>query len=294
MIEIVTDKERNLKNLKQIGTPREENKIYIENLAYSKLKEDIYREKRVYVLMGHTERMEGHYATFVEAVIPVVEAEFAGSVPQWSNVMWSQVFREIKRVYEDMIIVGWAVDVRGMLPSLTPELERTHREYFGGVHQVLLLMDTLEQEECFYIYKENRLVPKDGFYIYYRARKHVQKQEFKVLDLNRETDADEKVSATVQLDPAVTGAGIRERGSYRQMLQQQKEAPESTGGAGLAIAVAMLVFIIAVGAYENRDAIPGIQKEPSTQVMQEQESEQASETETDVEANAPGYTIPVE
>ena len=40
MIEIVTDKERNLKNLTQIGTPKEEDKVYIENLAYTKIKEN--------------------------------------------------------------------------------------------------------------------------------------------------------------------------------------------------------------------------------------------------------------
>ena len=42
MIEIVVDKERNLKNLKQIGTPLEENKIYVENLAYSKLNTAVF------------------------------------------------------------------------------------------------------------------------------------------------------------------------------------------------------------------------------------------------------------
>ena len=47
MIEFVNDKDRNLKNLKQVGTPREENKIYIENFAYTKLKENTYKEKRV-------------------------------------------------------------------------------------------------------------------------------------------------------------------------------------------------------------------------------------------------------
>ena len=31
MIEIENEKNRNLKNVKQIGTPREDNKIYIEN-----------------------------------------------------------------------------------------------------------------------------------------------------------------------------------------------------------------------------------------------------------------------
>lgn len=271
MIEIVMDKERNLKNLKQIGTPREDNKIYIENLAYSKIREDSYQDKRVFVLMGHTERMEGRYATFVEAVIPVKNAEFTGILPQWNNSMWSQVFREIKRVYEEMIIVGWAVDVRGMSPTVTPELERVHREHFGGVHQVLFLVDSLERDETFYIYKENKLVPKDGFYIYYRARKNDDKSDpenssrtngFEVIDLNKEEPEEINDIKTVDVDIITQRPEPVARGRYREMMQQASKPTES-GNTGLAIAIAMLLFIVGVGAYENRDAILGSQAESS-------------------------------
>ena len=134
MIEVINYKESNLKNLKQIGTPRGENKIYIENLAYNKIREESYKEKSVFVLMGHTERMQGRYASFIEAVIPVREIEFVGNIPKWNSATWSKVFREIKRLYEDMIIVGWAIEIKGMSPKLTPDLERVHREHFGGVH----------------------------------------------------------------------------------------------------------------------------------------------------------------
>lgn len=311
MIEIVMDQERNLKNLKQIGTPREENKIYIENLAYSKMKEDSYQDKRIFVLMGHTERMEGRYATFVEAVIPVREPEFSGTVPQWTNGMWSQVFRDIKRTCEDMIIVGWAVDLRGMTPKVTPELERVHREHFGGVHQVLFLMDSLEQEETFYIYKENCLVAKDGFYIYYRARKNDNKTKqaeqqrtegFQIIDLNKSGE-EVAETKTVDVDIQAEQRSVSPRGQYRQMMQQSKKS--EGGSTGVAIAAAMLIFIIAVGVYENRDAILGSQGTPSTEAdarIGSEETEKTStegdsseDSETDTAASAKsGYEIPVE
>lgn len=180
MIEIVTNKERNLRNVTQIGTPREDNKIYIENLAYTRLKDDIYAAKSVFVLMGHTECMENRYITFVEAVIPVNTIDFSGNLPKWNDYVWKDVFREIKRLYEDMIIVGWALDIKGMSPKITPELERIHREHFGGIHQLLFLMDTLEGEETVYVQKGSSLTPKDGFYIYYCTRtksENIQKQE---------------------------------------------------------------------------------------------------------------------
>ena len=62
-----------------------------------------------------------------------------------------------------------------------------------------------------------------------------------------------------------------------------------------AIAVAMLVFIIAVGAYETRGFASGRPDESSTQAVQEQTSQDTEQpTETDTQTKAPGYTVPLE
>lgn len=288
MIEIETEKNRNLKNVKQIGTPREDNKIYIENMAYNIIKEESYQEKRVFVLMGHTERMETKYATFIEAVIPVREIGFSAGVPRWNNVAWSEVFREIKRLYEDMIIVGWALDVRGMSPKMTPDLERVHREHFGGVHQLLFLLDTMEQEETFYIYKENKVVFKDGFYIYHKARrkegqeKSLKREEIPVAVMPEKTISFREHELNVEVD--VPQQEIRKGGRYRQMLQEPKKPEKESGNLGIAIAVAMLVFVVGVGVYENSDSIQTnlLQKPESTEVSGEKLEEEDTQTSNDV------------
>ena len=272
MIEIESEKNRNLKNVKQIGTPREENKIYIENITYNKIKEEGYQEKRVFVLMGHTERMEAKYATFVEAAISVREIGFIGGVPRWNSTAWSEVFREIKRLYEDMIIVGWALDVRGMSPKMTPDLERIHREHFGGAHQLLFLLDTLEQEETFYIYKENKVVFKDGFYIYHKAK---AKQE-----RGNELRVPQK-DVVVQVE--VPEKELRKGGRYRQMMQEPKKVEKDSGSIGVAVAVAMLVFVIGVSVYENSESIPTnlLPNQNSTEVSGEGVEEQDTQTSVD-------------
>lgn len=292
MIEFVNDKDRNLKNLKQIGTPREDNKIYIENFAYAQVKENTYKEKKVFVLMGHTEKMEGRYATFIEGVIPVQEMEFSGNIPKWNNVTWGEVFREIKRCYEDMIIVGWAIDRRGMFPKMTQELERVHREHFGGVHQLVFLLDTLEQEEIFYVYKENKLVPKDGFYIYHRARKkeHIQREEMlehrepiPITVLPEKTKRQQRQEIDVEVE--FVEPEKRKGGRYRQMIQEQtKEKGQEKGNMGLAIAVAMLLFVIGVGFYENRDNLFEGTDAVETNLMQEQLSTETSALQENVES----------
>ena len=271
MIEIETEKNRNLKNIKQIGTPREENKIYIENLAYNRIKEG-YQEKRVFILMGHTERMDSKYATFIEAVIPIQEISFSGGIPRWNNAAWSEAFREIKRLYEDMIIVGWALDIKGMSPKMTPDLERVHREHFGGVHQLLFLMDTLEQEETFYIYKENKLVFKDGFYIYHKARRkennHINKRKLPEVGVELELPEPE----------------LKRNGRYRQLILEQNMEKSESGNKGIAVAVALLVFILGVSLYENSGTISQGLKSIETSLLQKVEStEDSGERQEDTE-----------
>ena len=280
MIEVVNDKETNLKNLKQIGTPRGESKIYIENMAYTRMKEESYNEKNVFVLMGHTERMQGRYASFVEAVIPVREIDFSGNVPKWNSGTWSEVFREVKRLYEDMIIVGWAIDRKGMPPKLTPDLERVHREHFGGVHQLLFLLNTMEKEETFYMYKENKLMAKDGFYVYHKVRMKIDVPK-------------RELETGVEVDLAQIGEP--KRGMYRTLLLENKQIEKTKSEKsdrsnwGVAAAVAMLVFVLGVGVYENSGSILGdsiqtnlLQNENLTE-REEAVTENGTEAETETE-----------
>ena len=292
MIEIENGNNRNLKNVKQIGTPREENKIYIENITYNKIKEESYREKKVYVLMGHTERMGSRYATFIEAAILVRGIEFSGMVPMWNNGTWSEVFREIKRLYEDMIIVGWALDIKGMMPKLTPELERVHREHFGGVHQVLFLLDTLEGEETFYIYKENKLVSKDGFYIFHKAR---SKESIPITVLPENNPGFRKVEPEVDVEVAVSEEEQVKGGRYRQLMHKESKPAKDNGNIGIAIAVAMLILVIGVGIYENSGSIFWENNSLETNLLQKPEStETAGDNIVESDTEASGNVIDVE
>jgi LysM repeat protein len=176
---IMTDK--NLKHIRQMGSPTAENQVYIENSAYARVHEEDYAVQCAFIFMGHTECQDGSYTTFVEAAIPVRDLVFTQNIPNWNTHVWSDVFREIKRSYENSIIVGWALDCKGFAPHMTPALEAVHSEHFGGAHQVLLLMDTLEGEEYFFQNHGNHLCQKQGFYIYYMNElRHVSTPEVRV------------------------------------------------------------------------------------------------------------------
>lgn len=250
MIDIETGRERDLKNIRQIGTPTEEDRIYIENAAYARIHEDDYAERRAFIFMGHTECMEGRYTTFVEAAIPVHNLDFVQNVPRWSTHAWSDVFREIKRSYENSIIVGWAMDIKGFAPRMTAELEAVHREQFGGAHQVLFLMDSIEGEEYFYLNKGNRLQQKEGFYIYYSREMHKVKQaEVKV-----EMPKREYLQVLPQADDEL-------KGRYRESIRKKEEKAGGHKATSYAMvaAVALLVVIVGAGVVQGRIKLSGFE-----------------------------------
>ena len=51
MIDIVSGPDRDLKNIRQMGTPAEGDKVYIENAAYARIHEEDYEEKRVFIFI---------------------------------------------------------------------------------------------------------------------------------------------------------------------------------------------------------------------------------------------------
>lgn len=175
MIEIIREedyeptKEKVLpKDIKQIGKPDIGDRIYVEDRVYRYMHPyDEQLEKAAYVLMGRFENFTGRQCTFIEGAIRLEEINFDGELPQWNDNTWGYIYKKLKKDYDDMVIVGWAMDIKGQLPNLTGRIEKLHQNHFGGIHQVLFLMDSLEREEAFYSSRNNHLYRRDGFYIYY-------------------------------------------------------------------------------------------------------------------------------
>ena len=173
MIEIIREenwddtKEKKLpKDIRQIGRPDVGERIYIEDEVYRYLHPyESCCEKLVYVLLGRFENYSGRQCTFVEAAIQLEHLEFDAEIPRWSDHEWAYIYKRLKDEYDSMVIVGWALDHRGCLPNMTKQIEQFHQTHFGGVHQTLFLMDTLEKEETFFSIRNGHLYRREGFYI---------------------------------------------------------------------------------------------------------------------------------
>lgn len=241
-----------LKSVRQVGSPQESDRIYIEEKAYGRLHREESSQKRCFILMGHNERGEDGYITVVESAFEVESIVFEKGVPQWNTRVWSEVFEEVKARFEDMVILGWALDLKGKMAVITPELELVHKEQFGGVRQILFVMDTLEQEEAFYRVRNNRLLKQNGFMIYQDGKKPLEKQ----------TQALPVVQRAHSVRPPETKTP-RYREMYREDLGKEKKGKGKAGGngsiVGVAAVVVLLLAILGTGILQNRISMEQLQ-----------------------------------
>jgi len=73
------------------------------------------------------------------------------------------------------------------------------------------------------------------------------------------------------------------------MMQEQKAPRKDNGNIGIAVAVAMLVFVVGVAVYENSDSILGKRPSIETNLFWQQNSTEVSGEdiqESDTEASA--------
>lgn len=284
MIDIVTN------NVRQIGTPADEGRVYISEKAYKRIKTEGFKDKEVFVLMGHTESSGGRYATFVEAAIAVYDMEFDKNAPLWTNKVWSRVFAEIKKSYEELIIVGWAFRQDDFPAEPTPMLENIHREHFGGAHQLMFLLNRTEQEENFFIKKNNHLKKKTGFFVYYRMNEHCDsaesynnadsynksrsryedndtEAESSYSQIHKRASADDRINVTF---PVEFGSISKERGRYRKAMEAGKE-PRKGSFASVVMIAAIAVLIVLIGLKAGAGMSGTIDKKETLPAMSTEE-----------------------
>lgn len=244
------------KNVKQMGTPDAGERIYIENDTYQKMHPyGKCPEKLVYVLMGRFDKVSDNDCTFIEDAIEMPEIEFQGNLPVWTDESWGCLYRKLCPEHDSMVIVGWAVDICGQFPGMTAQLEYIHHNYFGGTHQVLMLLDSLEREEVFYSNKNGYLKRRMGFYVCNNGvllRKEEKRYETEVQE---NTDSRGRMVFDEDARYQANEQEFRRQESYREFLNSRR--PEANGfrtppqKQGSHMSTILLLLVIAALGYST-------------------------------------------
>lgn len=230
------------KNIRQIGNPEKDFRIYMEDYVYTYLHPaqiqgiEIGILPRLLILVGEINHFSDRSCAFISGAIQVENKEYPESVPELNERTWRRIHKEIQHFFDRCEIVGWVLDVPGNALEVTVEMENMHRKNFVNQFQFFFLMDSREREEAFYTWKDGRLARKEGYFIYYE--KNPQMQEYMIS--RREELYGEKAPKEEVADQAAK--------NYRAMMMEKKKKTykRSTGILSYLSSMFMVVILCSV------------------------------------------------
>ena len=165
------------KNIRQVGSPSAKRKIYMEDyvMTYlSKLAMPSNTYARGAILLGTLKRTREGTFIFISGALEAQNFELDLDETVFTNENWAEIYSQIREFFPKLSIVGWFVSRLGFSTELTSKMIKIQNNYFAGENKVLYMIDSLENEDAFYLYENDGLKRQKGYYIYYEKNEEMQ------------------------------------------------------------------------------------------------------------------------
>lgn len=210
------------KNIRQIGQVEIGRKIYIEDYALSYIKylgKEGMEDYKIAVLLGEYKVQEESGCIFIRGVIEIEGINLEEDC--FTKEVWEKLYHQIEENFKEEHIVGWMVTKAGLELESTEKLVKIHIDNFAGQDKTLLLYDSLDREEAFFLFRDNELQRENGYYIYYEKNQQMQEYMIKKKG-NIQTEKIEE-NALKQMRKKMETMEIR-KGSDRKVKKRLRKA----------------------------------------------------------------------
>lgn len=218
-------------NIRQIGEIRGQQKIYIEDYAYTFLKKisRIPEEGgKAAILLGQYHWSEGIAYLFIRSALQVKDMEVSPEHIVFSDKVWGQVYEDSRKYFPQQEIVGWFVSLPGFNMQINEVLLKTHLNHFAGNDKVLFVVEPGEWEEAFFAYENNQLNRQPGYYIYYEKNESMQAYMIDMSE-NKSIEETEKIPDRAVIDFRRT---VKQREEQKEAGKEKTEKDQKTDGNG--------------------------------------------------------------
>lgn len=240
------------KNIRQVGTPQGNRKIYVEDYVITYLNQ-LAKPGNTYargaILLGEYKQSEGQGVLFISGAIEAQNVEFDMEETEFSNEIWSKIYAEVKRFFPDLEVVGWFLSRMGFTTQVNEKITKMHLDNFPGRDKVLYMIDSLEEEDAWYFYENNALKKQSGYYIYYTRNDAMQNYMMTQTSHMVESETD-----IAERDQDLLNA-------YRKRLEQRRMAapiPEKKSAGFFYVASSLLTIAclaLGIAAISNYDRL---------------------------------------
>lgn len=165
------------KNVRQIGKTQGQTKIYVEDYVITfinQLTESSPMEPKLAILLGYTVSRNNMDYVFIHGAVEASGVNITDDHVGFTSGIWSRIYDDIKTYFGDAKVAGWFLTRPGKKLKVTEKIRKIHVDNFPGENKTLFVIDPLDSEEFFYIYKQGELIRQEGYYIYYERNEQMQ------------------------------------------------------------------------------------------------------------------------
>lgn len=165
------------KNIRQVGTPQGGRRIYVEDYVMTYLNQ-LAKPGNTYargaILLGEYKQADNQGVLFISGALEAQNVEFDLEEIEFTNEIWSNIYNDVKRYFPDLEVVGWFLSRMGFSTQINEKISKIHIDNFPGRDKALFMIDSLEEEDAWYLFENNGLKKQSGYYIYYTRNDAMQ------------------------------------------------------------------------------------------------------------------------
>ena len=192
MVEIKSEENNTVQlpnNIRQVGTPGEKIKIYIEDYVMTYLNQMTGERpalQKAALLLGEKVKKESTDIFFISAAVAVVPMEWKEDQFKLSSDEWTALYDKINHYFKNRHILGWFLSRPGQAAAADGEMEKIHSDNFKDKGPLFYTVDPLDREDAFYLYENGHLFRQHGYYIYYDRNEAMQNYMIEIRQENQE------------------------------------------------------------------------------------------------------------
>ena len=238
MIEYVKKKGKDIslpKNIQQVGYQDAEKRVYIEDYAFSFIKDsmmDSEDDSRVGILFGEVFEKDGLEYTFIKGAIEVINVSVYEGTVTFTEETWKSIEADKRQYFPNLHIVGWFLNSDSINPKENISIERTHMDSIGR-EAVFFYINPSEQVADAYACIDAGLKMLDGYMVYF--------------------DQNDDMQAYIADSAEKLGTGSNETDTvrkYRQMLKESDAAPRVRNQLSImyGLSAILVIVVLVIGA----------------------------------------------
>ncbi len=248
-MEIIYDDKKGLsklpKNIKQIGTESDGRRVYIEDYAYSFIREQIVDEDEdglIGVLLGEVKVIDDITYIFVKGAAAVTNAAVSTDGIIFTEETWPVVNSTVAGYFDGLSIVGWYLVSNKITSDNIYMINKTDSDNFADDNDIFFMVDPSARDEAFYEKSEKGLTKLPGYVVYYERN---EKMQAYMTEHRNETGVSEKSE--------------KEDGRYRELVKERKNPVSRSVKKHLTLVYCLsmlliiVVLIIGVNSINNYD-----------------------------------------